>query len=119
MILYHIWDRLKLNTDEWRKIYKALFLLEIILKVGDPKCVKAVSHNIYKVRSWQSIKFEAHPEKGRGIKEKSKAICELVDNKELLEEERMKMKDIRSKFLGMSTSGSNMILNYRWEIWRN
>eukprot|EP00826_Nyctotherus_ovalis_P059686 TRINITY_DN8323_c0_g1_i1.p1 TRINITY_DN8323_c0_g1~~TRINITY_DN8323_c0_g1_i1.p1 ORF type:complete len:261 (+),score=72.90 TRINITY_DN8323_c0_g1_i1:341-1123(+) len=100
-----IWERLKLGPEDWQKIYKSLFLLEIILKAGDPRCISSIRGNIYKIKSLQTFSLKLNSEKGSGIREKSKSICELIDNPEYLEEERAKTKEIRSK-LSEASGGS-------------
>ncbi len=105
-IFSHIWSRLKLEPEEWRKIYKALYLLDIILKAGDPKCVSIIKGNIYKIKSFQTFASKAGvgAEKGNGIREKAKAICDLLENPELLDEERNKTKQLRNKLSGVAVS---------------
>lgn len=106
--MQHIWERLKLGPEDWRKIYKSLCLLEIILKAGDQSCVSSIRGNIYKIKSFQTFSLKLDPSKGNGIREKSKIICEMIDNPERLEEERIKLKEIRSKLSG--SSGGNSIM---------
>jgi hypothetical protein len=106
--MHHIWGRLKLGAEDWKKIYKSLYLLEIILKAGDPKCVSLIRGNIYNIKKFQTFSLKLDTDKGSGIREKSKIVCELVDNPELLEEEREKTREIRSKLTGHS--GNNLLI---------
>eukprot|EP00826_Nyctotherus_ovalis_P002205 TRINITY_DN1041_c0_g1_i6.p2 TRINITY_DN1041_c0_g1~~TRINITY_DN1041_c0_g1_i6.p2 ORF type:complete len:176 (-),score=70.27 TRINITY_DN1041_c0_g1_i6:48-575(-) len=104
VILSHIWDRLKLDSMEWRKIFKALQLLEIIMKVGDPQCFSSIKGNIYKIKSFQSFTTSAGTGKSSGIREKAKNICELLEDPDRLEEEREKTREVRNKLSGGSYS---------------
>jgi hypothetical protein len=75
------------------------------MKCGDPKCMTQIKSNSYKIKSLQSFSFKlVGVEKGIGIKEKAKQICELIDNPETLEEERNKTKAIRAKLSGMPSA---------------
>jgi epsin len=107
----HVWDRLKLEQQEWRKIFKALHLLEVILKVGDPQCISSVKGNIYKIKGLQSFTTKAGSDKSAGIREKAKIICELVEDPDRLEEEREKTREIRNKLSGSSYSSGNSKTN--------
>lgn len=104
-ILEFIWGRLKLEQEEWRKIYKSLYLLEIIMKVGAPSVINTIKSNIYKIKPFLNFTTKASTEKGAGIREKSKMICDLLDNPDLLEDEREKVRKLRSKLSGVSSTG--------------
>lgn len=104
IILTHIWDRLKLDSMEWRKIFKALHLLDIILKAGNPQCFSTIKGNIYKIKAFESFSTKAGTSKSEGIRQKAKSICEMLDNPEVLEEEREKTRQLRNKLSGKSVS---------------
>ncbi len=107
-ILSHIWHRLRLEPEEWRKIFKALCLLEIVLKCGDSGCVSQVLSNSYKIKVLQSFSsMHSGSDRGVGIREKAKAIGELLENPELLDEEREKTRQIRAKLSGGSSYSSS------------
>lgn len=38
VIMRHVWETLKADTKDWRKIYKAMNLIEVILKFGSNSC---------------------------------------------------------------------------------
>ena len=117
-ILNFIWERLKLEPEEWRKIFKSLHLLDIILKVGDPQCFSTIKGNIYKIKSFQSFTVKAGSEKGSGIREKAKVICDLLENPDMLEEERTKTRELRNKLGGVRSYGSIYTNKHRRKIWR-
>lgn len=119
VILEHIWDRLRLEPTEWRKIFKALHLLDMVLKVGDPQCISSIKGNMYKIKSFQSFTVKGRAEKSSGIREKSKTICDYIDNPEMLEEEREKIRALRNKLAGKSVSSGKSNSNDRRKVWRN
>jgi len=119
VIMQHIWERLKLDQQEWRKIFKALHLLEIVIKAGDPQCITSIKGNIYKIKSFQSFTTKVGSEKSAGIREKAKTICELIEDPDKLEEEREKTKELRNKLSGGSYSTGSFKTNDRREVWRD
>ena len=99
---------------EWRKIYKALYLLDIIIRSGDPECVAEIKSNSYKIKMMQGFSYrEDGVEKGSGIKDKANSIEELLNNPELLAEEREKAKSVRGKTYGSSTGQYSKLTNLR------
>jgi len=78
------------------------------LKAGDSRCVSLIRAKIYNIKRFQTFSLKLDSDKGSGIREKSKVICELIDNPELLEEEREKTREIRSKLSGHS--GTKLVI---------
>ncbi len=77
------------------------------MKVGDPKCISQIRSNSYRIKALENFSYHiVGAEKGIGVREKSKSICELLDHPDQLEEERAKAKQIRSKLTGMSTGST-------------
>ena len=99
MILAHIWDRLKLKKEEWKKIYKGLCLLLLILKAGDPACYSSIKGRWYAIHALQNIHYKSTPGKWN-VKEKAKEICDLIDNERMLQEERESIRVVRDKLFG-------------------
>lgn len=100
IILEHIWNRVKLGKTEWRKVYKALYLLLIILKAGDPLCFPAIKGKWYAINSLKSYRYTVGNGNNWNIQEKAKEICELINNEELLENERKKTNELRIRLGG-------------------
>lgn len=115
VILGHIWSRLELDPSEWRKIYKALYLLDIIMKLGDPACLSDIKTNSHRIISLENFSYrEEGVERGIGIRDKIKIIEELIDNPDILEEERDKAKNIRNKLSGRSSDIESSEKNYKY-----
>jgi epsin len=50
VIFQHLWDAIRLGSSDWRKIYKALVLIEIILKTGSENAVHEIMKETFKIR---------------------------------------------------------------------
>jgi hypothetical protein len=86
-----IWENIRANSKEWRKIYKTLVLLEILLKHGSTRCVQEIRDETFKIRLLQDFSYmDAGQERGNGIREKSRVISEMISDYKKLEEEREK-----------------------------
>lgn len=80
-------------------------MLEFILKAGDPGCVSDIKSNSFKIKILEGFSYrEEGSEKGNGICEKSSNINRLLNDPEMLDEEREKAKKIRGKVFGSEGS---------------
>lgn len=62
---------------------------------------------MYKIKRLQSFSFkDKGGEKGSGVRDKVKSICELLENSELVAEERAKAQQIRTKLSGTGSRGT-------------
>ena len=105
-MLSNFGEQFKLRYEEWMKIDKALFWIDIICKIGNTDCFAKVKKNLFKIKSFQFFISSLGPEKGNGIREKSKIVCELLENPDVLEDERKRAKEMRAKLSGMSSQNS-------------
>jgi epsin len=102
----HIWSRLELEKEEWRKIYKALYLIDMVIKCGDTTCIDEIKGKSYDIRKFETFSYKTvGVEKGNGIREKAKAIGDLLSSSDLIREERLKIKKIRQKLTGQPLHG--------------
>merc|ERR1719247_355016 len=95
------------KKDEWRRIYKALVLLETLLKHGSERCIEDIRGDIWRIQQWKEYRFM---EKGKdlagGIREKAAVIAELVNDARELQREREKAHALSQKMTGMGTTVS-------------
>jgi len=76
-------------------------LLETILRAGDPQCVSDIKSNSFKIKMLESFTFkEEGTEKGTGICDKAENINRLLNDPELLADEREKSRKIRGRVFG-------------------
>ena len=77
------------KPKEWRRIYKALNALDFLIKNGAPRCIQEIKDELFKIRSLQDFSFnENGTDRGTGLRDKARSICELLSDAQKLEEER-------------------------------
>ncbi len=113
-IMKAVWDGLNHANKNWRQVYKALVLLDSLIKNGAEKVIEESRDHIYTVKTLIDFTcMEDGQDRGAGIRDKSKAVVELLQNNEMIRDEREKAKVIREKIgstiqssYGATTSGS-------------
>ncbi|PHJ18196.1 enth domain-containing protein, partial [Cystoisospora suis] len=106
LVLKFLWTALSEPPKKWRKIFKALTLLEYLLKNGNERIAEDTRESQFVLKSLQQFSFtEEGRDKGAGIREKSKVICRLAFDPELLKEERDKAYQNKHKFVGIGGRG--------------
>lgn len=78
-----------------------------MLKNGPPSIISSFKYDIYQFRSFDNFShYDDGIDRGESIRERAKVVVDLLSNEELLEEERVKAKNIRERMSGV-VSGSN------------
>lgn len=105
VIMKCTWEFVKSPPKEWRRIYKALNLVEHLLKFGSTSCVNEIRDEAFKIRLLQDFSYrENSEERGTGIRDKCKYISSLLADHRVLEEEKDKAKKLWNKFSGGSSN---------------
>ena len=77
--------------------------MEFLVRNGAPRIVQDLKDDLYKLRTLQDMQYRADGvDKTAGIREKSKAICEIISDPQRLEEEREYARKNKEKFRGFS-----------------
>mmetsp|Transcript_12888 Transcript_12888/g.16716 ORF Transcript_12888/g.16716 Transcript_12888/m.16716 type:complete len:541 (+) Transcript_12888:254-1876(+) len=106
VVMKAIWSTLQYTGSRWRQIFKALTLLEYLVKNGAEKCVDEAREHMYQIKSLTGFSYyDEGNEKGTGIRELSKKLIELLNDSDQIKEEREKAKANRDKFTGMGKDG--------------
>jgi epsin len=101
----HLWKKLNSSPKEWRRIYKTLHAMEYLVKNGAPRCIQEIKDEIYKIRAFQDFNFsENGTDRGQGVRDKARALCEILSDNEKLQQEREFARQTREKLGG---TGSN------------
>merc|ERR1719387_2540920 len=102
-VMSYVWATMGEPPKYWRRILKALNLLEYLLKSGSERCIDEARDNLYKIRSLEGFHHEEEgKDKGVGLREKAKIVAELLNDRSSLREEREKCRQLRDKFVGIS-----------------
>eukprot|EP00919_Chromeraceae_sp_WS-2016_P052401 GHVR01124409.1.p1 GENE.GHVR01124409.1~~GHVR01124409.1.p1 ORF type:complete len:274 (+),score=81.54 GHVR01124409.1:81-902(+) len=106
-VMKHVWDSLSERpVSKWRRVYKSLTLLEFLCKNGSERCVDEVREYMHKIKNLSEFRvIEEGRDKGAGVREKAKYICELVNDSQMLRNERDKARQNRDKFVGIGSAG--------------
>eukprot|EP00545_Synedropsis_sp_CCMP1620_P009921 CAMPEP_0119010328 /NCGR_PEP_ID=MMETSP1176-20130426/4940_1 /TAXON_ID=265551 /ORGANISM="Synedropsis recta cf, Strain CCMP1620" /LENGTH=196 /DNA_ID=CAMNT_0006962965 /DNA_START=190 /DNA_END=776 /DNA_ORIENTATION=+ len=97
-----VWESLENQRPAaWRVVFKALTLLEHLVKNGSERCVDDARNHGHVLRGLHQFNYyEGTVDRGLGVKEKSKQIVEILGDDERIREERGKAKKLREKFGG-------------------
>jgi len=83
----------------WRIVFKALTLLEFLVKNGAERCVDDARNHGHVLRALGQFNYyEGTIDRGLGVREKSKQIMEVLADDERIREERQKARKLRQKF---------------------
>lgn len=100
----HLWGMLGLKKKEWKRIGKAIHVFDYLCKNGAPRVVQDVKDDLYKIRAFENFSnpLPNGGEEGYELRDKVKALCELVNEPGKLQYEREFAKQTREKFMGIS-----------------
>lgn len=100
--------RLTDTGEEWRHVYKALLLLEFLVKHGPMKVVYEVQGNISFLEELQSFKYKDKNGKDHGlnVRNRAKELTTLVGDQERVLLEREAAQKNKAKYSGISNSDS-------------
>lgn len=83
----------------WRVVFKALTLLEFLIKNGAERCVDDARNHGHTLRALGQFNYyEGTIDRGLGVREKTKQIVDILGDDERIREERQKAKQLRQKF---------------------
>ncbi|KAJ2502084.1 Epsin-3, clathrin recruitment and traffic between the Golgi and endosome [Coemansia sp. RSA 1972] len=97
------------DPSNWRQVYKALQLIEYLIKNGSERVVDDVRGHMTIVKMLKNFHYiDANgKDQGVNVRHRSKEVVELINDSERLRGERNKAKDNRNKYNGFS-GGSRM-----------
>ncbi|XP_066470592.1 epsin-3 isoform X6 [Tiliqua scincoides] len=108
-----IWRRLNDSGKNWRHVYKALTLLDYLIKTGSEKVAHQCRENLYTIQTLKEFQYIDRDGKDQGInvREKVKQVMGLLKDEERLKQERayaLKTKERMSlEGMGISSSSSS------------
>jgi len=106
-IMQMIWKRLNDHGKNWRHVYKALVLLEYLIKTGSEKVAQQCKENIFAIQTLKDFQFvEENKDQGLNVREKAKAMVALLKDDERLKNERIRALKAKERF-AQSTAGGH------------
>ncbi|VEL07012.1 unnamed protein product [Protopolystoma xenopodis] len=106
-IMQMIWRRLNDKNKNWRHVYKALILLEYIIKTGSDKVAVQCRENIHSIETLRDFEYvEEGKDHGLSVREKARLLSTLLRDEERLREERTKALISRDRLMigGLGTT---------------
>ena len=98
--------RLQEKDERWRMCYKALLLLEYLIKHGPTKVAQDVANSSSVLNKLQHFEYKDENGKDHGVNIRHRAteISDLVRNPDRLREERDKAAENKAKYTGVSAA---------------
>lgn len=98
-IMQMIWKRLNDHGKNWRHVYKALSLLDYLIKSGSEKVAQQCRDNIFAIQTLKDFQYiEENKDQGLNVREKSKALVALLKDEEKLKVERARAQKTKERF---------------------
>ena len=98
-IMQIVWKRLNDHGKNWRHVYKALVLLEYLIKTGSEKVAQQCRDNLFAIQTLKDFQyFEDNKDQGLSIREKSKLLVALLKDEEKLKTERIRALKAKERF---------------------
>ncbi|XP_053298874.1 epsin-2 isoform X1 [Pleuronectes platessa] len=109
-IMSMIWKRLNDHGKNWRHVYKALTLLDYLIKTGSERVALQCKENIFAIQTLKDFQYIDRDGKDQGInvREKSKQLVVLLKDEERLKGERSQALKTKERMAQVSTGGSQM-----------
>lgn len=85
-----LWRRLNDSGKNWRHVYKALTLLDYLLKTGSERVAHQCRENLYTIQTLKDFQYVDRDGKDQGVnvREKVKQVMALLKDEERLRQER-------------------------------
>lgn len=106
LIMSIIWQRL--GSRRWRCVYKALDVLRYLVLHGSSRVLeeaRAAIHGIQGLQHYQYVDSVTRRDEGQNVRVRAVQLVQLLQDEELLDEEREKSKELRAKIGGAAGHG--------------
>ncbi|XP_026673123.1 epsin-2 isoform X2 [Ceratina calcarata] len=104
-IMQMLWKRLNDHGKNWRHVFKALVLLEYLIKTGTEKVAQQCKENIFAIQTLKDFQYmEGSKDQGVNVREKAKQLVALLKDDERLRNERARALKAKERF-AQSVSG--------------
>uniref|UniRef100_A0A1B6GTX4 ENTH domain-containing protein n=2 Tax=Cuerna arida TaxID=1464854 RepID=A0A1B6GTX4_9HEMI len=98
-IMQMVWKRLNDHGRNWRHVYKALVLLDYLIKTGSEKVAQQCKENIFAIQTLRDFQYvEEGKDQGINVREKAKQLVLLLKDDERLRNERARALKAKERF---------------------
>ncbi|XP_067332434.1 epsin-3 isoform X2 [Channa argus] len=101
-----IWKRLNDHGKNWRHVYKALTLLDYMIKTGSERVAKECRENVYTIQTLRDFQYIDRDgrDQGTNVREKAKQLVALLRDEERLKRERSMALKTKTRMAGVTSS---------------
>ncbi|XP_077385199.1 epsin-3 isoform X2 [Festucalex cinctus] len=102
-VMSMIWRRLNDHGKNWRHVYKALALLDYLVKTGSARVAQECQDNIYSIQTLKDFQYIDRDGEDQGIhiREKAKKLVALLKDPEKLKNDRAQALKTKSRMVGV------------------
>ena len=115
-IMGMLWKRLNDHGKNWRHVYKALVVLDYIIKTGSERVAQQCRENIFAIQTLKDFQFidKDGKDQGMNVREKAKQLVALLKDEERLKSERQRALKAKERFAQASSGiGSDSLRSGR------
>eukprot|EP00954_Amorphochlora_amoebiformis_P004669 363468-Amorphochlora_amoeboformis.AAC.2 len=101
-----LWKRMDMPPKNWRGVFKALSLLEFLLKAGSQRVAEEARERIHRIRALENFTYDDPKDgsdKGSGVRTKAEQMVKLLRSERSLRKMREGYKKNKSKFSSVSS----------------
>lgn len=108
-----LWRRLNDHGKNWRHVYKALVLLDYLIKTGSERVYQQCREHVFTVQTLKDFQFIDKDGKDQGVnvREKSKQLVALLKDDDRLKLEREKAMKARERFAQANQAVSSQTMH--------
>ncbi|XP_029945816.1 epsin-3 isoform X2 [Salarias fasciatus] len=104
-----IWKRLNDHGKNWRHVYKALTLLDYLIKTGSERVAQECTKNIFTIQTLRDFQYIDRDGRDQGInvREKAKQLAALLKDDDKLKKERTQALKTKTRMAGVTSSAGS------------
>ncbi|KAM3863648.1 LOW QUALITY PROTEIN: epsin-3 [Diretmus argenteus] len=97
-----IWKRLNDHGKNWRHVYKALTLLDYLVKTGSERVAQQCRENVYTIQTLRDFQYMDRDGRDQGVnvREKAKQLVALIRDEDKLKQERTQALKTKERMAG-------------------
>jgi len=109
-IMETLYKKFQERGANWRQCYKALQLLEYLIKNGSERVVDNAKDHLYELKALKNFVFvdEKMKDQGLNVRNRAKEISELLADNTKIRDERKKAKENKQKYTGVASNAASM-----------
>ncbi|XP_014865117.1 PREDICTED: epsin-3-like isoform X1 [Poecilia mexicana] len=104
-----VWKRLNDSGKNWRHVYKALTLLDYLLKTGSERVAQQCRENAFTIQTLRDFQYVDRDgrDQGANVREKARQLVCLLKDEDRLRQERSQALKTKERMAGGGTGGGS------------